>query len=168
MCIRDSLHVDHVGGVGTLPGATVVIGADEWRAATRPDGKLKGYRFPPGLPEPRTMTFDGPPCDGFAASAPLTEDGVVTALPARGHSAGHLAVLVDDGGPVRHVIAGDAVYSEAQLLRGGIDGVSQFERDAYATVGRLQGLCRAQPTVMLPAHDPQAAARLAAGRVTTP
>lgn len=161
------LHVDHVGGVGTLPGAEVVVGADEWRAAARPDGTLKGYRFPPNGPEPRTLTFDGPPLDGFAASALLTQDGVVVALPTRGHTAGHLSVLVDDGGPVRHLVTGDAVYSEAQLLRGGIDGVSQFERDAHATVGRLQGLCRARPTVVLPTHDPQAAARLAAAQTTT-
>jgi glyoxylase-like metal-dependent hydrolase (beta-lactamase superfamily II) len=149
------LHVDHVGS-GPLPGVRVVLHAAEWRAATRPGGRLFGMHSE-GITDPLTVGDDHD----------LFGDGTVRLLATPGHTAGHQSVLVTpDEGP-RVLVAGDAVYSEAALVRGGIDGVAMSAKQARASVARLQALCREAPTVVLPTHDTGAAERLAAGQVTT-
>jgi hypothetical protein len=64
-------------------------------------------------------------------------------------------------------IAGDASYSVATMLAGAIDGVSEDESQAAATLATIRAFASATPTIYLPAHDPKAAERLA-GRWLTP
>ena len=118
--------------------------------------------LPPGF-DPSPLRFDGPPVGAFAASAPITADGSVTAVPAPGHTPGHLVVIVDQGD---HdvVLAGDSAYDEAQLLERHVDGVSPDERVARRTMETLLEHGRRRPTVYLPSHDPLSAARLAAAQ----
>lgn len=150
------LHVDHVGA-GALPSVRPTVSAAEWRAATAFGGRLRGYMHP-GIEDP--LLVDG--------DLDLYGDGAIRVLATPGHTAGHQSVLVTpDAGP-RVLIAGDAVYSEAALLAGTIDGVGVSPAKARASIARLQALCREAPTVVVPTHDTAAAARLAAGQVTTP
>ena len=65
-------------------------------------------------------------------------------------------------------IAGDASYNEATMLIGALDGVSVDEAVASTTLGAIQAFAAARPTIYLPAHDPDAAQRLAERRVTGP
>lgn len=160
------LHIDHVGAAGTLPKAAVLCSAVEWRAAHRPGARLQGLVVPETLGEVTTVDFTDETVGPFAASHRVTGDGAIRLLPTPGHTGGHLSVLVDDGAGPRRLIAGDAVFSEAQLLRGGIDGLSLSARAARQTVGRLRALCAQAPTVVLPTHDPEAVSRLASGRTT--
>lgn len=162
------LHVDHVGGAGTLPAATSVCSAAEWRAANRPGGRLRGLVAPEAVDRMATVDFEHEPVGPFVASQRLTADGAIRLLPTPGHTGGHLSVLVEaDAGP-RVLLAGDAVYSEAQLRADSIDGVCTHERAARRTLTRLRSLCAEAPTLLLPTHDPEAPARLAAGRATAP
>ena len=50
------------------------------------------------------------------------------------------------------------------MLAGRIDGVSADDDLAGATLGVIRQLARARPTVYLPTHDPESAARLASRR----
>lgn len=129
------LHADHVNEAGTLPNAAVLCGAIDWRAAHRPGARLRGLVVPEALHEVTTVDFGDEAVGPFAASHRLTADGAIRLLPTPGHTGGHLSVLIDDGAGPQRLITGDAVLSEAQLLRGDIDGVSPSGRVARQTVG---------------------------------
>jgi glyoxylase-like metal-dependent hydrolase (beta-lactamase superfamily II) len=45
------------------------------------------------------------------------------------------------------------------MLDGRIDGVARDERAAYQTLERIRTFSRQEPTVFLPAHDPETTAR---------
>ena len=59
------------------------------------------------------------------------------------------------------MLAGDAAYSEANLVAGVVDGISPDEATALATLARLRALAAERPTVFLPTHDPRSVERLA-------
>ena len=158
------LHGDHVDGVPHAAGATILASEDELRFANSVGARLTRrvvrQPLPPGF-DPSPLRFDGPPVGAFGSSAPITADGRVTAVPAPGHTPGHLVVIVDQGD--HHVVlAGDSAYDEAQLLELHVDAVSPDEHVARQTMETLLEHGRRHPTVYLPSHDPQSAARLAA------
>ena len=148
------LHVDHVGA-GCLPGATAVVHEHEWRAASRPGARLRGY-IRAGIDDPQTASGDHD----------LYGDGTIRLLATPGHTAGHQSVLVTptEGPPI--LVTGDAVYSEAALLERRNDGVGVNPKQARASIDRLRALCRETPMVVAPTHDAGSAARIAGGRRT--
>ena len=91
----------------------------------------------------------------------LTQAGDVTLVAVPGHTPGQLAVVVQDGD---HAVflAGDSSYTEETLLRGVVDGVGPDEAAERLTHERILAYAAETPTVYLPAHDPETAARLAA------
>jgi N-acyl homoserine lactone hydrolase len=150
------LHVDHVGA-GPLPGARVVLGASEWRAATARGGRLRGY-MRPGIADPQTIAGDHD----------LYGDGSIRLLATPGHTAGHQSVLVTPTGGPRVLITGDAVYSEDALIARRIDGVGVAPGLARKSIERLREICQEAPTVVAPTHDTEAAHRVATRQVTLP
>lgn len=161
------LHGDHMNGLGFFPSARVVVSAAEARYAATPIARVTQrvthQPLPPGF-DPAAVSFDGPALGAFSASHPLTESGDVVLVPTPGHTPGHSSVIVVDED--RHVfIAGDVSYDQDQLLDLHVDAVSakaSVSRKTMETVLRHTGM---QPTVYLPTHDPESAARLAAGTV---
>jgi N-acyl homoserine lactone hydrolase len=149
------LHVDHVGA-GTLPGATAVLQAQEWKAGTRPAARLRGY-ITAGIEDPMTVSGDHD----------LYVDGTIRLLSTPGHTHGHQSVLVTPakGPPV--LLTGDAAYSEDNFVHGRNDGVVVNPKQARASIARLQELCRGTPTVVAPTHDVGSADRIAAGQTTS-
>jgi N-acyl homoserine lactone hydrolase len=157
------LHGDHMDGVARLEGTPVLVAEPELRAAHRLDARIiRGVLRQP-LPRgfaPRPFAFDGPAIGAFAASHRLTADGTVHAVPAPGHTPGHTAILVDEGD--RHVLlCGDAVYEQSMLVDRHPDGVGPDPAVSLATIDVIRAHARLQPTVVLPSHDPESAARLA-------
>jgi len=61
-------------------------------------------------------------------------------------------------------IAGDSSYTEDAMLRGAVDGVGPDEEADRRTHERIRAYAESTPTVYLPSHDPETAARLAARR----
>jgi glyoxylase-like metal-dependent hydrolase (beta-lactamase superfamily II) len=155
------LHTDHAGGLRHFPGAEIVVAADELAATRGISGRVRGYLpqlFPRWL-APRTITFRGDPVGDFPASHALTAAGDVVLVPTPGHTYGHLSVLVRRPGRPTLLLAGDASYTQGLMLEGAVDGVAIDERAAHETLLRLQRLTRGDPTVYLPAHDPDSADR---------
>lgn len=103
-------HQDHIGGVEDFPEATLWTDAREWEdALTR--GSLKGYdSLPYAEREPRFFAFEGTePYGPFAQHVDLFGDGTVIVLPAPGHTAGEVCVLVNR--PTRsYLFTGDAAW----------------------------------------------------------
>lgn len=160
------LHTDHAGGLHHFPGAEILVSATEYAAARGLSGKLRGYlphRWP-GWFGPIELAFDSSstPESIDLQGTPLTDAGDVRIVPTPGHTAGHLSVLVDEG-PQTLFLAGDASYTERNLIEGIADGVSPVgagETTAGRTLAAIRKFAMTTPTVYLPSHDPDAARRL--------
>jgi len=160
------LHIDHDGGLAHFPQSDILVARRELHTARGWAGRMRGY-----LPNRWPTWFNPIPVDlaaesfgPFAASRRLTAAGDVIAVATPGHTADHLSVLVVDEG-ITYVIAGDASYTEENMLAGQIDGVSADEASALATLQVLRRLAVERPTVYLPTHDPGSAERLSNRRL---
>jgi N-acyl homoserine lactone hydrolase len=95
---------------------------------------------------PNTLELRGHPVGPFHASYPLTDAGNVLLVPTRGHTFGHLSVIIEQPGGLRLILAGDASYRQDLMLDGVVDGAAADEKAARETLGRLQRYVREQPT----------------------
>jgi glyoxylase-like metal-dependent hydrolase (beta-lactamase superfamily II) len=162
------LHIDHDGGLGHFPMSEILVSFGELQRASGAAAQLRGY-LPQGWPkafDPKPLNLDDGPYGPFRRSKRLTPDGAIVAVATPGHTRDHLSVVVEDDDRTVF-IAGDASYNEQVMLNGAIDGVSGSEDQAAATLDAIRAFVEARPTVYLPAHDPDAARRLAE-RVPSP
>lgn len=162
--ILTHVHGDHADGLPHVAHAPVFASAREIAVTETIAARATRALTHQPLPEPfapRPLALDGPSVGAFPSSTPLTADGRVIAVPAPGHTPGHLAVLVVQ--PDHHVLLiGDAAYDLAQLQDLHVDGVSPKASVAKDTMSRILRHAGGHPTVVLPSHDPDAARRLAA------
>ena len=161
------MHIDHDAGLAAFPKSEVLVSPGELAIASGLAGRLRGYlpdRWPKNF-DPKPLTLDGPALGPFARSRSLTADGAILAVATPGHTRDHLSVIVENG-DAAVFIAGDAAYDEATMLEGTIDGVSDDEAIASATLAAIRAFAASRPTIYLPAHDPDAARRLAERRAT--
>lgn len=166
------MHTDHAGGLDHFPDSEIFVSRREIKASSGLVGRLRGFlpnRWPRWF-DPTQIDFEVEPVGAFSHSFPLTAAGDVRLLPTPGHTAGHLSVLVERGDH-RVLLAGDASYSERNLVAGIVDGVSSLgggEDVARRSLARILALARERPLVYLPAHDPEARRRLLELRFTRP
>jgi N-acyl homoserine lactone hydrolase len=159
------LHIDHDGGLGAFPKSEILVSPGELERASGLAGQLRGFlpqRWPSHF-APKPLSLDDGPYGPFPRSKRLTADGAIIAVATAGHTPDHLSVIVEDG-DAAVFIAGDASYNEGTLLKGAIDGVSDDEAQAAATLAAIRVFAASRPTIYLPAHDPHAARRLAERR----
>jgi N-acyl homoserine lactone hydrolase len=150
------LHIDHDGGLHDFASSQILVSPGELKAASGLAGQIRGYlpqRWPKGF-DPKPIALAAEPYGPFGGSRRITADGAVVAVPTPGHTGDHLSIIVEDGDGIV-VIAGDASYTEANLIAGKVDGVSAAESTALASLAKLRELAGSRPTVYLPAHDPQ-------------
>jgi N-acyl homoserine lactone hydrolase len=163
------LHTDHSGGLHHFPKSKILVSEREYKAARGFAGKVTGYlphRWPDWF-SPVAIPFSPSALGPFSQSYPVTAAGDVIIVPTPGHTGGHVSVIVQTEG-LSYFLAGDAAYSEAQLLEKRSDGVSPSAKDSVATIGRIGEFLASTPCVFLPTHDPASADRLLHGRVTNP
>jgi len=162
-------HHDHTGGLDHFPHTRVIVPRDNWAVSTGLRGMLMGclpQRWPTWL-RPDQVSMDSPPVGPFPASHQITRDGRVVLVPTPGHVAGHAAVVVLDE-QVTYFLAGDATYSQRNLDAEVTDGVTNDPATALATLQTIKSFAADEPTIILPAHDPEGATRLANGAIYTP
>jgi N-acyl homoserine lactone hydrolase len=157
-------HGDHIDGVVHVRGR-VLINEMEQRAVKSPMSRVMRrvlrQPLPPGF-APETFALDGGPFGAFPRSRALSDDGRIVAVDTAGHTPGHISVIcIDDSG--RHVmLAGDATDSLEQLHARRADAVGTDPRVHIATLETILAHCAQHPTVYLPSHDPESAARFEA------
>jgi glyoxylase-like metal-dependent hydrolase (beta-lactamase superfamily II) len=143
----------------------VLVSRTEYDLARGFMGKVRGYlphRWPAGF-APRLLDLPAAPLGPFERSTALTAAGDVRIVATPGHTPGHVSVvLAEDDGFV--LFAGDASYDERLMLAGAVDGVAPDPAVARATIERIRRFAGDERVVYLPAHDPDAAARLAERR----
>ena len=167
------LDIDHAGGLGDFPDATVHLMEAEHAAATNPPSFADKNRYFPIQwahgPKWNLLAADGDEWEGLSAVRPLPELGDDIALvPLPGHTRGHAAVAVNAGD--RWLLhAGDAYFHRNEVPSDGSApkpaprGIRAFERmAAVENDKRLQNLevlqnfaqGRHERVRVFPAHDP--------------
>jgi N-acyl homoserine lactone hydrolase len=160
------LHMDHDGGLAHFPNSEILVAPGEIRTASGWAGRIRGYlpnRWPSWF-DPVPLELGAEPIGPFARSRRLTRAGDIVAVATPGHTADHVSILVqaDD---TTLFLAGDTSYNESLMLASRVDGVSPDEGTSIATLNAIRGFVQTNPTVYLPAHDPQSATRLANRRL---
>jgi hypothetical protein len=152
-------------GVNNVPFARFGITPDQelpsalGAAGARFFQKVLRQPIPAGIDFQR-LTLDDGPFGAFERSKRLTDDGRVVAIATPGHTPAHISVIaVDDDG--NHVLlAGDATDTLEQLQARRADAIGPKPAVSIATLDRILAHAREHPTVYLPSHDSESAARL--------
>jgi N-acyl homoserine lactone hydrolase len=162
------LHQDHIGGLRQLTGADIVVSRQEWDSLSGPlpeiRGLLRRHIDVPGLnwrhiePDPT----DDPTLAPFTASHDLFGDGSLVLVPTPGHTPGSMSMLVRRPGRPPLMMVGDLTYDAHLLECGHVPGVGNRHALRAATAMTNNLRARHPGLVILPAHDPGAAGRLAA------
>ena len=160
------LHQDHIGGVREIPGAELLVSADEWRSLHRPmaeaRGLLRDHINVPGLrwSPVEFTTLEDPSLAPFTTGRDLFGDGSLVLLPTPGHTHGSMSMLVRRGDAPPLLLAGDLTYDVRAFERGQTGGVGS-RRQLRATGDRVLALRANNPGMqILAAHDPGAAGLL--------
>jgi glyoxylase-like metal-dependent hydrolase (beta-lactamase superfamily II) len=160
-------HGDHIDGLVHVR-QRVLAHEEELRYAAAPFSRVLRRVLRQPLPAgfaPEGFALTDGPFGEFSASRKLSEDGRIVAVGTPGHTPGHVSVIcVDEEG--RHVmLAGDVTDTLEQLHARRADAVGPDPKVHVRTLETILAHCERFPTVYLPSHDPDSAARLA-GAVT--
>ncbi len=155
-------HTDHAGGLHHFPHSNILVSGDDLKLASGFSGRLLGY-LPHRWPEwfdPAPIALEETDLGPFGRSRPITKAGDVTIVPTPGHTPHHISVVVQSEG-LHYFLAGDTSYSQQLLRQRTPDGVSPRAEITCQTIGHILDFMQERPTVYLPTHDPESAARLA-------
>jgi N-acyl homoserine lactone hydrolase len=164
--ILTHFHHDHTGGLDHFPHNRIIAPRESYEDSRGLKGMFMGclpQRWPIWF-KPELVDMDGPSVGPFPASHPITRDGRIVLVPTPGHAKGHVSVIVRDD-DVTYFLAGDATYNEANLRNEKADGVTNDPVLSIETLRRIKRFALDEPTIILPAHDPDGPARLAERRV---
>jgi glyoxylase-like metal-dependent hydrolase (beta-lactamase superfamily II) len=165
--VLSHLHQDHIGGLGELGAADIVVSETEWATLSSPLPEMRGLMTRhidlPGLRWQRIEPgpTDDPSLSPFVRSHDLFGDGSLVLLPTPGHTSGSISLLVRQAGLPPLMMVGDLTYDVHVFEHGDVPGVGSRRRlrQATAMVNKMRE--RMPDMVVLPAHDPGSADRLA-------
>jgi N-acyl homoserine lactone hydrolase len=158
------LHHDHGDGLGDLAGARVVLSEEHWAFYRKHFRATVEGAVPQHWPanfQPELLRATGPAIGPWDRSYPITSDGRIVAVPTPGHVPGHISVVVF-AQDATYLIGGDVTYDQRLVDEELTDGVNNQPRLAIEQLRNIKRYAMERPLVVLPAHDPDAARRLAA------
>jgi N-acyl homoserine lactone hydrolase len=166
-CRLQALGIDPARDIDAVllthfPHTRIIAPRESYLASRGLQGKLMGclpQRWPIWL-KPELVDWDGPTIGPFPGSHAVISDGSIAFVPTPGHSKGHASVIVRDQS-ITYFLAGDATYNEANLRAEKADGVTNNPQLSIDTLRKVKAFAAAEPTHILPAHDPAVPYRLA-------
>ena len=129
-------HTDHAGGLRNFPASELLATKTDYAQSRGSLGSARGF-LPQRWPDwfaPKLIEHEDGPFESFAQSTTLTKAGDVHLIPTPGHTPGHMSVALEDREEVI-VIAGDASYTEQNMVDGVTDGVSAAITAARDSLG---------------------------------
>jgi N-acyl homoserine lactone hydrolase len=150
-------HADHTGQLGSIPGATLLIGEREWAAlrATPPmaGANVAGFTH---------WISGGGKLETQAADKDVFGDGTVVILRTPGHTPGHQALLVrlKEKGAV--LLSGDAAHFHENYESNGVPGFNFDRSDTIASLERLKQIEKNLKATVIIQHDPRDIGKLPA------
>jgi glyoxylase-like metal-dependent hydrolase (beta-lactamase superfamily II) len=165
--VLSHLHQDHIGGLAELGEANIVVSQTEWRTLSSPLPEMRGLITRHiDLPGPRWQRVEPEPTDDpslspFARSRDLFGDDSLVLLPTPGHTPASMSLLVRQAGLPPLMMVGDLTCDVHLFEHGHVPGVGKRRglQKATAMVNKMRE--RMPDLVVLPAHDPGSADRLA-------
>jgi N-acyl homoserine lactone hydrolase len=158
------LHSDHASGIAEFPGATFVVSAKEWEAAStarQTDGYLRrqyDHAF-----DYRTLDFDGEDAASFATfgrSFDIFGDGSVRMVFTPGHTLGHCSVVLRLESR-EALIVGDAAYTMRTIRESHLPSLMNDAHHFRRSLREIQLYLKGAPdAVVIPGHDMEAWRRL--------
>jgi glyoxylase-like metal-dependent hydrolase (beta-lactamase superfamily II) len=165
--VLSHLHQDHIGGLAELDHADIVVSQAEWDTLSSPLPAMRGLmRNHIDLPGLRWHRITAEPAGDpglvpFRSGHDLSGDGSLVLLPTPGHTPGSMSLLVRRPALPPLMMVGDVTYDADLLEAGHVPGVGSRRR-LRETTAMINTLRQRNPgLVILPAHDPGAASRLA-------
>jgi N-acyl homoserine lactone hydrolase len=155
-------HGDHVDGLVHVR-APVRASEAELAFLSEPFPRVMRRILRQPLPAgfaPQPLALDGGLFGAFEQSRALSEDGRIVVVATPGHTPGHVSVICIDDDDRHVMLAGDATDTLEQLRSRRADAVAPDTKVHVATLERILAHCAQHPTVYLPSHDPESAARL--------
>lgn len=162
-------HWDHIGALGDVPNARVLLSKAELEWARRlsrflDEGVMTHHLFR-ARERLAQFEFTGPARDGFAASFDVFGDGSVVAVPLPGHTPGAAGFFVSLADGREALFTGDTSWTsrgvEAPVHK---NPLTPFDSDLEQTgvaLGRLHALHQKRPELLIiPAHDAAALEQL--------
>ena len=164
--VLSHLHPDHIGGLAEVSGAEIVVSAREWAQPDAPfptaKGLLRSHIDLPGLRCTRVIPapVDDESIAQFTASHDLFGDGSLVLVATPGQTPGSLSLLLRQPGMPPILFVGDLCYSTGLLERGAVPGIGARRRLRESSRAVAELTRRNRGLMVMPAHDPLAAARL--------
>jgi glyoxylase-like metal-dependent hydrolase (beta-lactamase superfamily II) len=171
--VLSHLHGDHIGGLGEVAGAELLVSQAEWDTLSGPWPELAGIMRRhielPGLRwhQIEMAPLHDPALAPFDIGHDLFGDGSLVAIPTPGHTAGSISLIVRRAGKPTLALVADLTYAADLLEREHMPGVGN-RRVLRRSSAMMNQLRAATPgLVVLPTHDPGAAAALATAEGAT-
>ena len=155
-------HADHIGQAKDFPGATLLIGKDDWDA-------LKSVQpgSPPrmGAPDPSPVAHwisGGGKVDPVTGDRDVFGDGSVVMMNLPGHTPGHHALLVRLKNAGAVLLSGDAAHVTSNYETNGVPSFNTDRADTLASLDRMKATARALKATVVIQHEPDDIAKLPA------
>ncbi len=171
LALATHTHWDHIGALGDLPNARVVLARSEleWaRGLTRffDEGVITSHL---ARARERLFWFDfkGPARDGFPSSFDVFGDGSIVAVPLPGHTPGSTGFLVKLTDGRTALFSGDTSWTsrgiEAPVHKNPLVPIDGDVDQTGDSLGLLHAISKARPDILvIPAHDAAALEQLPA------
>ena len=139
-------HFDHTGQAADFPAATLLIGAEDWKAVREerpgiPASALDPWRIGGATVKPVTGDHD------------VYGDGRVMLITLPGHTPGHYGLLIRlDSGPL--LLSGDVAHFDANLETDGVPSFNTDRADSLASLDRFKRMAENLGATVVLQHEP--------------
>ncbi len=153
------LHFDHVGGIGEVPQADLLVSRNEWSQLSEPNPE-RNFIFREHVQRPDARWHfvdfeqtDDPLLVTFGGCYDVMSDGSLILLPTPGHTPGSISMLARIKGRAPVLLIGDLAYAAELLMKDQLPDTGDRVQ-LLASYAKVRGLKQALPElIILPSHD---------------